>query len=275
MGPEPVAFSGEAGLKESTLVVGWTGDSGRTGRGVAEYLIDKLGCRPSAEIDPTAYFPLNGVSIEGDIARLPGSIFYMCQDKAVAVFLSDPPSWEWHDFLGAVLDVAQRHCRARRIIVVGGMVTFAPHTAPRHSLLVSNSPEMARDLSGFNIAGMDYETQAGQRPTMSSYLLWMANRRNIPAASIWMAVPFYLAAHEDPASWERFIRFFNDLTGAGVDLSGVGAQASELNRRVAEAATMDPDLDAAVHKLESGIALGQEESEKLAQTVGEALRRRR
>lgn len=268
-----VTFLEDSGLKDSTLVVTWEQDSGRIGQGVSDYLLKQLGCRPTVEMDPALYFPLNGVSIEGDVARLPQSVFYSCRAKNLALFKSDVPAWEWNEYINTVLDVAQQHCHAKQILTVGGIVSFAAHTAPRHIIAVANSPEMTRKLSGYNLAGLDHETEMGQRPTMSSYLLWTANKRNIPAASIWSAVPFYLA-DEDPAAWEKVIHFLNDAVGAGVDLSDLGQRVAAVNQRVAEVTGRNPELDGFVHKLESGVALTQEESEKLAREIEEALRRR-
>ncbi|MBI2856867.1 MAG: PAC2 family protein [Chloroflexi bacterium] len=275
MSGESVTIYAEPQLQDATLVVAWAGDAGRLGPGVVEHLDRRLGGKTFAEIEPVAFFPLNGVAIADDVARFPESKFNYCPDKSLALLKSDPPAWEWHDFLNTLLDVAQQRCHVKEILTLGGMVSVATHTAPRPLMAVSNSPEMARNLSQYDISpGVDYDTHPTQRPTMSSYLLWLAQKRNIPAASLWVAVPFYLVAVEDPRAWSRAAAFLNEKLGLAVDLAELDERAAGQDRSIAEVRERSPDLDGLFRKLESATSLTPEESERFVRGIGEALRRR-
>ncbi len=149
-------------LESSSLVIAWNQDAGRVGPKVADYLNKELASRELAEIDPEGFFSLSGVSVEDDIAQFPESKFYWCRGKSLVIFKSDIPRYEWYEFLGLVLDIAEKYCKVKEIYTVGGMVSPGAHTTPRLLLSVANSTEMKRMLRQYDlISDMDYETQDG------------------------------------------------------------------------------------------------------------------
>ncbi|MDO8472419.1 MAG: PAC2 family protein [Dehalococcoidia bacterium] len=269
----PLTIYEDLRLKNSTLLVAWNGDLGEVGPRTARALVHQFGCRRFAEIDPVQFFQLSGVTVEGGVARFPESTFYVCDPLSVAVLISDVPSWEWNDFLGAVLDVAQQWLHVRRILTLGGVASSSAHTHPRQILYVANSPEIARDMDRYNMMGVDNETQQGQRPTMSSYLLWMAQKRGIPAASLWEGVPFYLLSHDDPRALSVITHRLSEILGVAVDTADWDGRADEIDRSFATARASQTDLDEYLGKLENNVGLTQEDTEKLVQEVKKVLQR--
>ena len=262
-------------LQSSSLVVGWSEDAGRLGAKVIDCLNRKLGGKEFGEIEPTAFFPLRGVSVEGDVAQFPESKFYCCQQKNLVTFKSNLPRFEWYEFLNTVLDVAEHYCHAKELYTVGGMVSFSAHTAPRELLAIANSPEMKKILSQYcPVRDMDYETPPGQRPTLSSFLLWLAKRRNIAGASLWVPVPFYLVATEDPQASRKAVEFVDNRLGSGIDFRDLDEEAAMQNEKIAELRNRFPELDDYIRRLESNLALSEEENEKLVKEIEEFLRKR-
>ncbi len=271
MGEGLVTLHGTPQLKDSTLVVSWADDAGGIGTGLHNYLVRQLKCALFAEIEPAPFFPLNGVRIENDVAQFPRSEFYSGEGN-VTLFKSNGPAWEWHAFLNTVLDVAQQRCQVRQVLTVGGILSIAAHTSPRQLFAVGNSPNTLRNLGKYSVEGIDHQTQTGQRPSMSSYLLWAAQRRGIPGASLWVGVPFYLATADDPSAWLQVLPLLRDMLGIKLDISELSTRAESLDRRIAEARGHHPDIDQYLQKLEGNIGLSQEESEKLAGEMQEILR---
>ncbi|MEW6141712.1 MAG: PAC2 family protein [Chloroflexota bacterium] len=271
--PEEAAFRlfGKPDLKSAYLVVAWNEDGGRLGVKVAEYLAKHLEAEEFAQIDPPDYFPLSGVTIEDDIAQFPSSKFYQCR-RNLALFNSNPPRSNWYRFLDTVMDIARDYCHVRELYSVGAMVTLNPHTVPRQIMAVSNGPEMTQTLKDFGIASdMDYETPPGQRPTLNSFLIWVAGRRNIAAATLWVPVPFYLANVEDPQAARTVLRFLDQRAEFGLDLGELDEDIRQQNDRLAQARRRLPDVDGALRRLENNIALTEEESEKLIKGLEEYL----
>ena len=274
-GKHPFKIYRRPELQSSSLVVGWRDDASKLGTKVTDYLNKKLGGREFGVIEPGDFFPLGGVAVEDDVAQFPESKFYCCQEKNLVIFKSDPPRSEWYKFLNLVLDVAERYCQVKELYTIGGMVSLSPHTAPRELLVVANSPEAKKALRQYDLAGdMDYETPPGQRPTLSSFLLWVAKGRNIVGASLWVPIPFYLVSTEDPQAWRKIATFFDERFGLGMDFSDLDEAGARQHEKIAEVRNRFPELDDYIRRLESNIYLTEEESEKLVSGIEEFLRKR-
>ena len=262
-------------LESSPLVVAWNQDAGRVGPKVADYLNNELASREFAEITPESFFALSGVSIEDDIAQFPESKFYCCRGKSLVIFRSDVPRYEWYEFLSLVLDIAEKYCKVKEIYTVGGMVSPGAHTTPRMLLSVTNSTEMKPMLRQYDlISDMDYETQDGQRPTFSSFLLWAAKRRNIAGISLWVPVPFYLLAVEDPWACKKVMEFFDRRFDLNINFASIDDEIARQDREIAQVRSQVPELDNYISKLESNLGLTVDESEKLVKELEEWLRGR-
>jgi len=260
-------------LESSSLVVAWNQDAGRVGTKVADYLNKELASREFAEIAPEGFFSLSGVSVEDDIAQFPESKFYWCRGKSLVIFKSDIPRYAWYEFLSLVLDIAEKYCKVKEIYTVGGMVSPGAHTTPRMLLSVANSTEMKRMLRHYDlISDMDYETQDGQRPTFSSFLLWAAKKRNIAGASLWVPVPFYLLAVEAPGSCKKVMEFFDRRFDLNINFAGMDDEITKQNRKIAQIRSQLPELEGYISKLENNLGLTVDESEKLVKELEEWLR---
>ena len=142
-------------------------------------------------------------------------------------------------------------------------------------MAVSNSPEMKKALSQYDlVTDMDYESPPGRRPTLSTFLLWAAMRRKIGGASLWVTMPFYLVAVEDPQAWRRTLDFFDKRFDLGIDFRNLDEEVVRQNEKIVQARNRFPELDDYIGRLESNLSLTEEESEKLAREVGEFLRRK-
>jgi len=257
-----------------SIIVSWAVDAAGVGERVTDYLNRKMENRAFCEIDPSAFFPLEGVAIEEDVIQFPECRFYAGQRKDVVVLRSRPPRFDWYAFLNLVLDAADDF-HAREVYAIGGMVSLAPHTAPRNLLANFNSADMKDNLSGHNLSTtMNYETPPGQRPTLNSYLLWAARRRNIDAAALWVPIPFYLAAEGDPKADLRVLEFFNRRFDLCHDLSDLDEEVRRQNRVISDARQASAEIDESIRKLENGETLSSEESEKLAAEISKSLSRR-
>jgi predicted ATP-grasp superfamily ATP-dependent carboligase len=261
-------------LQGSSLLMGWNEDAGNLGTGVLNYLIRRLGAEEFGEIEPVDFFPLGGVAVEDDAAQFPESKFFYCSNRNLVLLRSNAPRSEWHKFLNLVLDVAEFYCYVTEVYTIGGMVSLSAHTTPRELFAISNSPRMKRVLNQYDLSReMDYETPLGQRPTLSSFLLWVAQKRSIPAASLWVPIPFYLLPTEDPAACRKVIEFFDKRFGLGIELSDLDEAVKRQNEKIARVRFNFPEVDAYIRNLESNLSLSQEESEKLAREIQEYLKR--
>ena len=273
---DPLKFSWQPELQSPSLIVGWSVDGGKLGAKVTDYLNRKLGGQSFGEIEPVEFSPLGGVTIEDDLVQFPESRFYSCPGKDLVVFKSTPPSYEWYKFLALILDTAEHYCHVKEIYTIGSMISLSAHTAPRELLGTFNSPELKAALSHYNLdAVLDYETPPGQRPTLNSFLLWAAKRRNIPGVSLWVPIPFYLVAVDDPASQMRVLKFLNQRFELGIDFSDLDEEIRRQNQMMAEIRNGFPDIDESIRRLETNLRLSDEESQGLVKEIEKFLREKR
>jgi len=269
----PIKIYKEPGLRCPSLVLGWREDISNLGRKATGYLNQKLKGQEFAQIEPEDFFPLGGVAIEDNLAQFPESKFYVCRGHELVVFRSNAPAIEWYKFLNAVLDVAEHHCQVKELYTIGAMVSLSAHTAPRRLLAVVNSAEMKEVLSKYELVGdFDYQTPPGERPTMNSFLLWIAKGRNIPGVSLWVPIPFYLATVEDVQAQKKVLSFLNERLDLKIDFSDLDQEIREQNEQLARARSHFPQIDDYINRLENNLMLSEEENGELIKRIEEYLR---
>ena len=269
----PIKIYKEVELRRSSLVLGWSEDGGNLGRKATDYLNLKLKGQEFAEIEPEDFFSLGGVAIEGNLARFPESKFYVCPEHELVVFQSDSPGAAWYKFLNSVLDVAEHCCRVKELYFLGAMVSFSAHTTPRQLLTVVNSAEMKEALGQYDLArDMDYQTQPGERPTLNSFLLWIAQGRNIPGVSLWVPIPFYMAALEDAQAQKKVLSFLNERLDLKIDFSDLDQEIQKQNEQLAQIRSRFPQIDDYINRLESNLMLSEEENGELIKKIEDFLR---
>lgn len=258
-------------LQGASLVVGWTPDAGRVGDRCIQYLKEKLGFRLFAEIEPLGYFALAGVTVERNVARSPVSEFYYHPDRDLILFFSDLPGSEWYRFLSLVLDTAASH-GAREVLTLGGMLSVRAHTTPREMYSVLNTARLGEEFGRYEFAStFDYETPEGQRPTLSSFLLWVAKRRGIRGAGIWASVPYYLASFDDPRAAKKVLAFLDDRFHLGLDFTDLDIYIRRQHSRLAKARSSSGEINRCMERMEANLVLSDEEYEALSEAVDEYL----
>jgi predicted ATP-grasp superfamily ATP-dependent carboligase len=81
----------------------------------------------------------------------------------------------------------------------------------------------------------------------------------VPSASLWAAVPHYIAAAPNPKAALALVRKLEGLVGVAVEASELESAAADYERQVNFAVQSDPDVQAFVERLEQ--AAGSEASE--------------
>jgi predicted ATP-grasp superfamily ATP-dependent carboligase len=261
-------------LYDSTLIVCWHEDGGCLGLEVFTYLHDYLEMEMFAEIEPKEFFGMSGVLVENDVAKFPESKFFYSAQNNLVILKSAVPRYEWYKFNTSVLDIASDICKVKEIFTIGSMVSIAPHTQTRELISSFNKYESKSYLKDYSInTGMDYETPSGQRPTMSTYLIWEALRRNITGVSLWVPVPFYLISVRDWKGCRMILEFINKYRNLGISLHKLDEFIKEQNDEINSVLNNDPEIASIIQKLENGTAITESDSNKLVAVMENRLKR--
>ena len=250
-------------LKNSSLIVGWNKDTGKVAPTVVEFLNEKLGSQMFCDISLNDFFSFGGVAVEDDIIQFPESKFFYSQEKNIVVFKSDQPNFQHYKFLNTVLDVAEQFCNVKELYTISGFVSSFVHTAPRKIFSVFNIPEFRNKLQGYGLEDMTWEGP----PAISSYLLWIANRRRLPGVSLWPEIPFYLGAHVDPQSIKNTLSFLDHRFHLNLDLQDFDREIMEQDEKITFLRNKNVEINQYLKLLESGLPLDEEEQIKLAREI--------
>jgi proteasome assembly chaperone (PAC2) family protein len=255
-----------------SLIVAWSQDAGQLGPRVVDFLNKKLGAQDSGEIEPWPFFHLGGVSIGDNVLQFPESKFYWCQDKDLLIFKSGAPDREHYQFLSTIIDIAQNYYRVKELYTIGGIVSATSHINPNRIFAAVNQPELKNTLQAYGIeTGLNYHTPHGGRPTLSSFLLWVAKQREVAGVNLWGEVPFYLAAASDPRADKQMLTVLDKRFDLGMDLGELDAEVKEQNEKIEELRRQNAAVSKFIEMLERGIMISEAESEQLAREVTEFL----
>lgn len=257
-------------LQNPSLVIGWqTRDIGKIGSKVTEFLNEKLGGMEVAEIKPLGFFPLGGAVFKDDLLQVPESKFWACEKNDLLIFKSNEPKYEWYKFLNAVLDFVEECCEAKEIYTISGTIASITHTSPRRILTVFNQSEFRKGLQDYGLEDMTWEGP----PAISSYLLWVAQKRGIPGMSLWPEVPFYLATTEDAEAIRQTLSFFDKRFNLDMDLGEFDLESKRQNEKLARLREKSPEVNKSIEMLERGLSLDKSEQVRLAEQVSELFKK--
>ncbi len=264
--------SGRAAGGAAALVVGWRGDSARVGAGVIGYLRGKLQCRAGGGIALERFFSFAGVSVENNLIRFPENRMYAAATERALLFVSDPPHYDWYEYLNALIDHAQKISGVGALFTLGCMVSLSCHTQPREIFMVFNSETAKKKFAaGEQERNIDYQTPPDQKPTLNSYLLWVARRRNIPGVSLWVPVPFYLATVGDRSAEKMIVSYFSRTLNWQIEVSDLDRAVRRQHAAIDRLRSDNREVDEYLDRLECRRDLTEEENLKLMRAVEEGL----
>jgi predicted ATP-grasp superfamily ATP-dependent carboligase len=242
-------------------------DLGDVSRGVADFLAEEAGGHSFCQIEPADFFAVGGVTIESNIAQFPQSKFFHDDRSNVLLLRSDEPQSRRYEFLNAVLDLAE-HYQVECLYTVDGIASMTAHTSERRVFGIFNSPEIQKKLRWYLPIGLSWQGV----PHTSTYLLWLARQRHLPAAGLWVEVPFYLSGYQDAQAVRAAATMLGHIVGWDYDVDELDRRVTEEEEALAELRQEDLEIDARIQSLEQGESLDGDEQAELVEAVQEALK---
>lgn len=159
------------------------------------------------------------------------------------------PSMRWRTFCSVIIDLAEA-LGAELVVTLGALLADVPHSRPISLTGLASSADLVQQLG---LASSSYEGPTG----IVGVLQDACEQAGLPSASLWAAVPHYIAATPNPKAALALVRRLEQLVGVSVDASSLEEAAGEYERQVDRAVQSDPDIQAFVERLEA--AAGEEE----------------
>ena len=243
------------GLRAPALVCAFKGwnDAGESATSALTFLAGSLGAEAFAVIDPEDYVDfqstrpmvrlVDGVSrkiewpeFEIHAARVPRA-------PRDLVLLSGPePAMRWRGFSKVVVDLAEA-LGVQLVVLLGALLADVPHSRPVSVTAHASDPGLIERLS---LSAPTYEGPTG----IVGVLHQACQDAGLPAASLWAAVPHYVAVAPNPKGALALLRRLESLVGVTVDAMELEDAAADYERQVSRAVELDPDVQAFVERLE-------------------------
>ncbi len=243
-------------LRRPVLVAAFEGwnDAADAASSATRYLRDRWSARPFATIDAEDFYDFSstrpqvrmtqGISreivwpkAEFSAASLPGT------SRDVVVLLGHEPQLKWRTFTEQVVGVAGE-LGIEMIVILGALLADVAHTRPVRVTGTAADPDLVTRL------GLGHSTYEG--PTGIVGVLHDAfARAGLPSASLWAAVPHYVASTPSPKASLALVERAAVLLSTSVTTADLEVAALDYERQVSEVVAADDDVSAYVHRLEA------------------------
>jgi proteasome assembly chaperone (PAC2) family protein len=235
------AFKGWNDAADSaSTAAGFVGNAFSAGRFASidpEEFFDFQATRPRVRIVEGRNREITWPEIELFEARVPRA------PRDLVVMVGHEPSYRWRTFCDVVVELAEA-LGVQMMVTLGALLADVPHTRPV-SITGLASDETLVDRLGLRSAS--YEGPTG----IVGVLHGACADAGIPSASLWAAVPHYVAAAPNPKAALALVRKLEGLVGVSVDASELESAAGDYERQVNLAVQSDPDVQAFVERLEA------------------------
>lgn len=160
----------------------------------------------------------------------------------VMFLVGTEPNIRWKTFSRLVVDVARKH-GVRLVITLGALLADVPHSRPVQITGTAADPHLVERLG---LQRSRYEGPTGIVGVLHDRFA----SEGIDSASLWAAVPHYLAVSPNPKAALALVEQATGLIGAHVDVSNLQEATAAYEEQVAKVVAADEDVQAYVRMLE-------------------------
>ena len=243
-------------LRSPVLVCAFAGWNDAAGSATAALTTaaDSLDAELIAQIDPEEFFDFQAnrptISLSDGISReieWPGNALLAAKadgaERDLILLAGTEPNLKWKTFSEGIAGAAEK-LGVEMVVTLGALVADVAHTLPVPITGLASDPELVERL--------DLERSSYEGPTGVVGVLHDAcNRSGMPSASLWAAVPHYVAAVPNPKAALALLRRLEGLVGVAVEASELEEESESFEDQVSNAVSANPEIQDLVQRLES------------------------
>jgi proteasome assembly chaperone (PAC2) family protein len=255
-------------LRSPTLVLAFSGwnDAASAATAALEAVAASLDSEVVARIDPEDFydFQVNRPTIrliEGEARHIdwPANTLLSVQvptaERDLVLLSGVEPNVRWRTFADSIIGAAER-LGVQMVVSLGALMADVAHTRPVPITGLASDPDLVERL------GMSRSSYEG--PTGIVGVIHDACRRHgMTSASLWAAVPHYVAAVPNPKAALALLRRLEGLTGVAVEASELEDASDRFTEQVDQAVGANPEIEELVRNLEAS----QEEDYQITQEM--------
>jgi proteasome assembly chaperone (PAC2) family protein len=260
-------------LRSPILVAAFAGwnDAASSATTALEAVAAALDSEVVARLDPEEFydFQVNRPTIrltEGQTRQIDWPVNNLLSAPApgaehdLALFAGIEPNLRWRTYAESVVEAAER-IGVEMVITLGALIADVAHSRPVPITGLASDPELVDRLA---LSRSSYEGPTGIVGVVHD----ACRRRGLTSASLWAAVPHYVAAVPNPKAALALLRRLEGLTGIAIEASELEDAMERFDEQVDRAVAANPEIQELVQRLEEE----QEETFELGQDVsGDAI----
>jgi len=184
-------------------------------------------------------------------------------ERDLVLLAGTEPNLRWRTFSDGIAEVAEQ-LGVEIVVTLGALIADVTHTMPVPITGLASDEELVDELG---LARSNYEGPTG----IVGVLHDSCRRLGMSSASLWAAVPHYVAAIPNPKAALALLRRLEGLVGVAVEASGLEEETESFESQVSTAVEQNPEVAELVERLEAQQSEILEGGEELPS--GEALAR--
>jgi proteasome assembly chaperone (PAC2) family protein len=207
-----------------------------------------------ARIDPEEFFDFQATRPtitldEGQTRRIEWpennliSVSVPGADRDLVLLDGTEPNLRWRTFSETIATAADA-LGIEMVITLGALIAEVSHTLPVPITGLASSQELVEELE---LERSNYEGPTGIVGVVHD----LCRQGGIDSASLWAAVPHYVAAVPNPKAALALLRRLEGLTGIAVEASELEEETADYEEQIGRAVAANPEIEELVQRIEA------------------------
>jgi proteasome assembly chaperone (PAC2) family protein len=207
-----------------------------------------------ARVDPEDYFDFQStrpmISMdEGQTRRIewPENNLFAVRvptaDRDLVLLDGTEPNLRWRTFSETIATAADA-LGVEMVVTLGALIAEVSHTLPVPITGLASSAELVEELE---LERSNYEGPTGIVGVVHD----LCRQSGIDSASLWAAVPHYVAAVPNPKAALALLRRLEGLTGIAVEASELEEETADYEEQIGRAVAANPEIEELVSRIEA------------------------
>jgi proteasome assembly chaperone (PAC2) family protein len=207
-----------------------------------------------ARVDPEEYFDFQAtrptISMdEGQTRRIDWpennllAVRVPTADRDLVLLDGTEPSLRWRTFSETIATAADA-LGVDLVVTLGALIAEVAHTLPVPITGLASSQELVEELE---LERSNYEGPTGIVGVVHD----LCRQSGMDSASLWAAVPHYVAAVPNPKAALALLRRLEGLTGIAVEASELEDETTDYEEQIGRAVAANPEIEELVARIEA------------------------
>jgi proteasome assembly chaperone (PAC2) family protein len=243
-------------LRSPVLVCAFRGwnDAAASASTALTAIAGSLEAEPIASVDPEEFFDFQSnrptISLEeGQTRRIdwPENNLFAARvptaDRDIVLLDGTEPNLRWRTFSETITTAADA-LGVELVVTLGALIAEVSHTLPVPITGLASSKDLVDELE---LERSNYEGPTG----ITGVVHDLCRQAGIDSASLWAAVPHYVAAVPNPKAALALLRRLEGLTGIAVDAAELEEETADYEEQIGRAVAANPEIEELVSRIEA------------------------